>query len=294
MLSVSDLDPSKIVLPRSVSIVCFGAETTPWAKKKLVEDGYVSSEQKIFDLRKRLSDPLGSDRVRHGEDGTSEKTQLAVMQQSAFAGVAQDIVGQVFELLAEDADHLLIGIHCRTGFHRAWVAADVSCIITNSFYNGADGQKLFEAQVFHFASCTSKGDAMSQLQHAWDWAGSETAPWTHMPIPNQIFGKSGASRSRAASSTVETLEAFIGDVQQWWGSQIAPGLPASSPESSPVPSPSPDSLDDDRELPSQSPPHKPTMKQPATIVGDITRLHAKRVEKNKEAPHVMNAISDHD
>ena len=35
MLSVSDLDPSKIVLPRSVSIVCFGAATTPWVKKNL-------------------------------------------------------------------------------------------------------------------------------------------------------------------------------------------------------------------------------------------------------------------
>jgi hypothetical protein len=213
------------------------------------------------------------------------------MQQPAFAGVAQDIVGQVFELLAEDSDHLLIACHCRTGFHRAWVASESACSIINSFYNGADGQKLFEAQVFHLASCTSKGDAVSQLQHAWDWAGSETAPWTRIPLSGQLFGKSGASRSRAASATVETLEAFIEDVQQWWDSQVAPGLPVSSPEPSP-PSPSVESLD--REPPSPSPQHKPSAKQPATLVGDVVRLQAKRKEKDREAPHVMKAISDHD
>ena len=58
------------------------------------------------------------------------------------------------------------------------------------------------------------------------------------------------------------------------------------------PSPSVESVDD-REPPSPSPQHKPTAKQPANLAGDIKRLQLKRKEKNKEAPHVMKAISDH-
>jgi hypothetical protein len=64
---------------------------------------------------KRLSDPRGDDRVRHGEDGTSEKTQLAVMQQAAFAKVVEEIVGQVFEMMAEGIPNIVVPVGCKTG-----------------------------------------------------------------------------------------------------------------------------------------------------------------------------------
>jgi hypothetical protein len=293
------IDASKLVLPRSVAIVAFGVETSPWALRMLIDEGYVSAAAKVFDLRARLSDPLGSDRVRHGEDGSSEKTQLAVMSQPKFATVVEDICGAVFELIAEEEERLFIAVHCRTGFHRAWVASDSAASVINSLFGSHDGQKVFECQVYHLSSSTSKGDAISTLQHAWDWSSSDTAPWRHIPLTHELFGKAGCNRSRQASATIDRLENFVTEVQQWWDSQIAPGLPApasspeveASPMESPVESPSEkaESIAESVDHPS-----RPSVKQPATITGDIARLQSRRQEKDKEAPHVMKAISDHD
>jgi hypothetical protein len=236
--------------------------------------------------------------VKHGEDGNSEKTQLAVMQQSKFAGVVQDIVGQVFELIAEEEERLFIAVHCRTGFHRAWVACDSAASCVNSFFGSHDGRKLFECQVYHLSSCTSKNDGISTLRHAWDWSSSDTAPWRHIPLTHDLFGKAGCNRSRQASATIDTLEHFVTEVQQWWDSQIAPGLPApaSSPEVEASPMESPPSPSEKAESIAESAdePSRPSVKHPDNLTGDIARLQSRRQEKDKEAPHVMKAISDHD
>jgi hypothetical protein len=79
----------------------------------------------------------------------------------------------------------------------------------NSFFSATDGGKLLESQVFHLSSCTSKRDAQSQLRHAWDRSSSDAAPWAHIPMPSQIFGKAGCLRSRDASASIDQQENYI-------------------------------------------------------------------------------------
>ena len=293
-LSTVDIDPATLQLPRSVSFVSFGHKTSAWARAAIENVGYINDRKWFVDLRDFLDDPLGSDRVRHGENGSSEKTQLAVMQQPQFAGVIESVVGQVFEMLAEECDHLLIPLACKTGDHRAYVSAEVASSIVNSFFDGRNGQKLFESQCFHLSTCTSGGDARSLLTHAWDWADSATAPWAAIPLTSDLFGKKACLRSRSGSATIDRLEAFLVDSQSWWDSQITPGLSplpeGPSPEGTP-PSPSPESTPPP---PSPSPPRRPTVKAPDTMQGAMHRLQAKRKQKDIEAPHVMKASSDHD
>ena len=188
---------------------------------------------------------------------------------------------------------MVVAMHCKTGAHRAYVTAEVANSITNSLVNSSDGTKLFESQVFHIPTCTSKRDTFLMMKHAWDWSSSDAAPWATIAIPNTIFGKAGCLRSREASAAIDQLEDYIVDVQTWWDSQISPGLPVSSPELS-QPSPSPSLSPVDEHVVEASPPRRPSFAAPATLAGDVDRLQAKRKLKNAEAPHVLKASSDHD
>ena len=72
------IDVTKVDWPRSVALVAFGHNTSPWARDLFTREHYVNNDDMIFDLRKRMEDPLNSLRVSRGVGAESERTQLAV------------------------------------------------------------------------------------------------------------------------------------------------------------------------------------------------------------------------
>lgn len=204
-------------LPRSVAIVTFGHVTSPWLADHVVRECFVDDANDIFDLRKILHDPLREDRVTHNQDGSHDRTQVAVMGQSSFSAACINMVGTVFESMSKDADKpVLLFDGCKTGCHRAWVVGETVGSICNAIVD-SNNDRVLNAQVFHAASCNSKREVEHMLTQAWKWA---MGAWTVIPHTDELFGAKAARSREQSSCSLATLNDFVEDTNAWWVNEV--------------------------------------------------------------------------
>ena len=73
------LDIRSAPLPKPVSIIAFGHNTSQWVRSHLEDARFISDDNEVYDLRAWMKDPRKQGlSVNHGEDGSFSKTQLAV------------------------------------------------------------------------------------------------------------------------------------------------------------------------------------------------------------------------
>ena len=101
-----------------VAVLSFGMQTDGHLKA-LLDKEYPDWQDCAFDLRQSLRDPLGQDRVSHLQNGTDDKTVVAVVGQAKWADVATDIVTVATSKVSSDKAGLLIVLYCTKGQHRS-------------------------------------------------------------------------------------------------------------------------------------------------------------------------------
>ena len=101
-----------------VAVLSFGMAADGYLKP-LLDDEYPDWRDCAFDLRQTLRDPLGEDRVSHLDNGTADKTVVAVVGQEKWPQVATDIVATATSKVSSHKAGLLIVLYCTKGQHRS-------------------------------------------------------------------------------------------------------------------------------------------------------------------------------
>ena len=224
---------------KSVAVISFGHKANSWVPAHLAQIGMVTSAaDEIWDLRTMMSDPLTQDRVTNGEDGSHDRTQIAVFGQESFMPAIGQMTDSLLDAYISNKDATLMSIMgCVTGAHRADTLGKAECDMLNACTH-SDGTKVFHAMHFTMTRCNSKRECEHAINQAWKWA--EEGAWCDVPhVPFAHLYGEVACRQRPESSANWTEYRRLAErVEEWIreeeGGVIAPSTaPVLTPETPP-------------------------------------------------------------
>ena len=255
-----------------VAILAFGYEKSPWLPQYLVDHNVIgSAEEDVWNLRNMMADPLKGDRVSHNENGSSDRTQIAVFGQEAFTPTVEAVLGWFFEYHCLDCEpSAFVPLGCRTGNHRAHTMGLGIEAGLNTMLDG-DGNKCFEAQLFHVSAGNNRKEAEHICSKAIEWANEA---WTEMPHEDidALYGYKSCRQSRESAENHVQFRKFLLDCNDWLITECDRFM-AEDKRSKPVPSAAPNPVSDD------SQPMSSQSSKPSPTLGDVYSQQRDKREK---------------
>ena len=173
----SDYKVEKKMDIQPIAIVTYSTkhfnETVPVWLESIVQ---VAVAPKI-DLTQIMENPMSKHRAHWTEDGSYERTQIAVISQPSFVDGTRAFMNTLKSLI----EPAIIPVCCLQGLHCCNTLGRVGCEMANSCVY-SDGSRVFNALHVPLAHCMDKTEAELELDQALMWA---TNPWVLMPTPKE-------------------------------------------------------------------------------------------------------------